>query len=584
MNLFFIMLPFALPLWLAVRNANSVYQVASNLLGAALAGISAGWCYFRFGRSSVASSAASIFDHDLLWVSVTLSAVLFGLTIVISIRLNKYWQACRYGSAFVVSHLMIFNAGPLQFLGLLLTLCVLYRLNRPLLRSFISRWKPRSNPHPANAPTLITSSAITTTYSLAFIVCPVCQMFRDPTSILWPFLDMPFQVSNVVTLSIAMVAAAYGCLSVWAALSPGPRFVRVSTVLGAWALLLLVRADEPLLLFSLTIPLTIILLRGMTELIRKRTSSAIHHPSGWHTLMICGSLTIAYQSLAVLELAPIGWYQWLLVLSLTGASLLSALEARGRRPLRCTSRPKAANWRFRVQDLFLATTVVAVSSAILSVPSWPATDFNAMSVVVSAIRLAVVITGAAAIVLSPGHQVAWLLIALVLATAEVPVTFRGARIGFHTAGPLLDWGGWREEIPILLIVTLVVMVLTQLMFRARVIRQCSIDDATRFEPSARAVCLLVTFVILLFGPLVVVYGRLLAYRTVKIADISEPNAWPQWLDVSNQLGILNPFPFSSLTEIRERDQDPVRALKVDEIYHASIELLQQPREFPLDSF
>lgn len=53
-------------------------------------------------------------------------------------------------------------------------------------------------------------------------------------------------------LFVTGVAAFYGCLGLWAAVSPRHWFLRTSVVLAMLALLLPIRAYEPLILFGLT--------------------------------------------------------------------------------------------------------------------------------------------------------------------------------------------------------------------------------------------------------------------------------------------------------------------------------------------
>lgn len=142
----------------------------------------------------------------------------------------------------------------------------------------------------------------------------------------------------VLYLLVTGVAAGYCLLAIWAATGRGHWFARACVLLGALALLVPIRAFEPLILFGMTSALLVALwcVRKRVQALRLKKNASTeqtHHPSPASSyrfrladlLLACGVAAAASWMFSVLVARGISVHWWHYLLAATALASVSSL-------------------------------------------------------------------------------------------------------------------------------------------------------------------------------------------------------------------------------------------------------------------
>lgn len=261
--------------------------------------------------------------------------------------------------------------------------------------------------------------------------------------------------------AITFCAAGIGILSVWAVLSWRHWFARGAVLAIAIAALLPIRAYEPVVLFLVAAPLTIMAL----AVIRHYNGFAVIHKSSIEDKRKTGFQVVGFTCAVIgvdLTLAHFGsktgwdpgsarpsWYEWVAFGSLViapGAALAILrrieLSEEDRQLARTTSAATSARFRFGMLDLFLGMIIVGIASGIVGAIWRSQLIMDWLGMFASAACLTLIIVTAACFVLLRTRWIALKLLVIAIAASTALHTWvfpdwTGAEV--FIAGWSKDW-------------------------------------------------------------------------------------------------------------------------------------------------
>ncbi len=408
--------------------------------------------------------------------------------------------------------------------------------------------------------------------------------------------------SNVRVLYevITFFAAGITILSVWAALSRRHWFLRAIVVAAAISALLPIRAYEPALLFMVSAPLTVV----MMSVTRSRFGVAMANPSatrwiGIRPMMFCYATIAMFLLMAVFSpmfggsLSPgrvsfPSWYEWL-AFGMLAMGPAAVMFMRLRTEQRTESEAARSvlgikGFRFTLRDLLLSMVIVAISATMLASIAEKPLILDWLGMLGTGACLCVVgVTAARAVLLHRRRGI--------FAIGLVPTIAGSAAL--HT-WVLPDWIHASALVSLdkslyvfkvflfaFLVLAMVVMIVTYLLLVAGALGEPAVPGTARNRMSRIARIALLGICLAVYGPVALVYCRMLAAAPMPDNALPDTNAFPHILATVTQLDRLN-LTKSTIAEIRDLEGNQIKAQQIAEIYRVLMETLQQPSFIPMD--